>query len=225
MEDAPEADVASGFFVGAPTSAWERALSATTLPDVEDIDPVHFQPSSRSVAFRRGSFEKVHGYPDWLDYGEDLVLDLALRRAGAVFRFVPRAVVRFRPRATVQAFFVQYYRYARGDGKAGLFALRHMIRYGAYLGGAALVLAFQQRQWRAPSVVLLAAGAIGYLNRPIGRLISQANPLPETLSALPWVPVVRVVGDVAKMVGYPVGLWWRWSRGELPHDRRGQGVP
>jgi len=24
-----------------------------------------------------------------------------------------------------------------------------------------------------------------------------------------WVPVIRVVGDVAKMMGYPVGVRWR----------------
>ena len=220
LESEPTVDVASGFFVGAPESSWERALSATTLPSVEDIDPVRFQPSSRSVAFRRGAFEKVQGYPEWLDYGEDLVFDLALRRAGATFRFVPRAVVRFRPRATVRAFFLQYYRYARGDGKAGLFARRHLIRYGAYLGGVALASALFRDRWRMPAVALLALGGVGYLNRPVARLVSQSSGMSEVASALPWVAVVRVIGDVAKMVGYPVGLWWRWYRGELAHDRR-----
>jgi hypothetical protein len=27
------------------------------------------------------------------------------------------------------------------------------------------------------------------------------------------VPVVRVTGDIAKTLGYPVGVWWRWRRG------------
>jgi hypothetical protein len=27
---------------------------------------------------------------------------------------------------------------------------------------------------------------------------------------LAWVPIIRVAGDVAKMVGYPVGVWWRF---------------
>jgi hypothetical protein len=27
------------------------------------------------------------------------------------------------------------------------------------------------------------------------------------------VPVLRAVGDVAKMVGYPVGWWWRLRNG------------
>ena len=74
-----------------------------------------------------------------------------------------------------------------------------------------------------PAAVLLTVGGAGYLNRPVARLVSQSSGVPELASALPWVAVVRVVGDVAKMIGYPVGLWWRWSRGELPHDRRQGG--
>jgi hypothetical protein len=27
-----------------------------------------------------------------------------------------------------------------------------------------------------------------------------------------FVPVIRVVGDAAKMIGYPVGVWWRLKR-------------
>jgi hypothetical protein len=30
------------------------------------------------------------------------------------------------------------------------------------------------------------------------------------------VPVIRVVGDVAKMIGYPVGLAWRWHNRHRP---------
>ena len=32
----------------------------------------------------------------------------------------------------------------------------------------------------------------------------------EKWIALAWAPTIRVVGDVAKMLGYPVGVWWRW---------------
>ena len=212
--------VVSGFFVGAPETDWERALSATTLPLVEDIDPVRFLPSSRSVGFRRSDFVRAGGYPEWLDYGEDLVLDLALRRLGVVFRFQPRAVVRFRPRPTLRAYFLQYYRYARGDGKAGLFARRHAIRYGAYLGGTLLAMgAFDGRGGRLPAT-LLVAGAVCYLRRPLVRLAVTASSPGDLMRCAPLLPLVRFVGDVAKMAGYPVGLWWRHSRGVLSHDRR-----
>ena len=33
--------------------------------------------------------------------------------------------------------------------------------------------------------------------------------LASNLRAIAFVPLIRVAGDVAKMIGYPVGLWWR----------------
>jgi hypothetical protein len=31
----------------------------------------------------------------------------------------------------------------------------------------------------------------------------------ERLQAIFWVPIIQVTGDLAKMIGYPVGWWWR----------------
>jgi hypothetical protein len=67
---------------------------------------------------------------------------------------------------------------------------------------------------------LLLAGAIGYLRRPVLRLAITATSPGDFMRCAPLLPLVRVVGDVAKMVGYPVGLWWRYSRGLPTHDRR-----
>src|SRR5689334_3608252 len=75
-----EVDVVSGFFRADPHSTFERALGATTLPDLTDVRPDRFLPSSRSVLFRRSAWERAGGYPEWLDYCEDLVFDLALQR-------------------------------------------------------------------------------------------------------------------------------------------------
>ena len=47
----------------------------------------------------------------------------------------PTAIAHFRPRSSLRAFFKQYYRYSRGDGKADLWRKRHAIRYGAYAVG------------------------------------------------------------------------------------------
>ena len=88
-------DVAAGFFTPVLETGWQRALAATTLPDVSEVDGERFLPSSRSVAFRRAWFDAGVRYPVWLDYCEDLVWDLTLRRAGARFVFVPDALVEF----------------------------------------------------------------------------------------------------------------------------------
>ena len=216
--DGATVDVVSGFFRAAPTNTFELALGATTLPLVDEIDPRKFLPSSRSVAFRRGVWERVGGYPEWLDYGEDLVFDLALRAAGARFTFAPEAIAHFRPRPDLRAFFFQYYRYARGDGKADLWRRRHAIRYTSYTVGAlALLLGI----WYKGAWLALLAASLAYLYQPYRRLwlLGRKWPCRNVLCAGLLVPVIRAVGDVAKMIGYPVGIWWRLNRGLASGDR------
>lgn len=230
------ADVSMGFFVADAQSTFERALGATTLPDVDEIKPDRFVPSSRSIAYRRRAWAAVGGYPEWLDYCEDVVFDLALRKAGFRFAWVPDAIAYFRPRSSVRAFFRQYYLYARGDGKANLWPRRHAVRYLTYLTAPlVLVTGF----WYKPAWLALALGAGVYLNRPYRRLARamvgglsrpglaraaegtslvrkgwSGGALRTFLVALVLIPFLRGVGDVAKMIGYPAGVWWRirWGR-------------
>ena len=197
----PDVDVVSGFFKADTRTPFEKALGATTLPSLEDVKPERFLPSSRSVLFRRTVWEQVGGYPEWLDYCEDLVFDLALRRAGSRFVFEPRAVVWFRPRRSLGAFFWQYFLYARGDGKAGLWPLRHAIRFGTYAVAAVSLV------WWRKLIPLVLVGAVLYCRRPAQRLQSGG------VRVIARVPMIRLVGDVAKMLGYPVGVLWRIQNG------------
>lgn len=211
----------AGFFRPDPTSVFETAMSATVLPELSDIDPTRFLPSSRSVAFRKHVWRAIGGYPEWLDYCEDLVFDLRLRQRYGTFVFAPEALVYFRPRASLRAFFVQYYRYARGDGKADLWRKRHATRYLAYLLGAPLIVllgVFGSPWWW----LLLVPAALGLFGKGWDRLRRMWGGLTTThkLQAALWVPIIRIVGDVAKMVGYPVGLWWRWQRRDALPDWR-----
>jgi glycosyltransferase involved in cell wall biosynthesis len=210
-------DVVAGFFEPDPRSTFELALGATTLPTREDVRPERFLPSSRSVAFTRAAWERVGGYPEWLDYCEDLVFDLALQAAGYRFAWAPDAVVHFRPRPTARAFFRQYYLYARGDGKADLWRTRHAIRYATYLGLAPVLVLARSRPWLLAPLALAAAG---YVRRPYARLWPGLAPLParQRAVAIAWVPLIRLIGDVAKMLGYPSGIAWRWMERRDPAE-------
>lgn len=202
--------VVSGFFVPDARSPFEVALAATTLPALRDIRPASFLPSSRSVAFLKAAWQAVDGYPEWLDYCEDLVFDLRLRAAGFRFAFVPQAVVAFRPRPSLAAFFRQYYRYARGDGKADLWRLRHAVRYGTYLVAVPAIAALAA--WASPWWTLAyVLGAAAMFATPYRRLTGLWGGLQPggRLAALAWVPIIRLTGDLAKMLGYPAGWAWR----------------
>ena len=211
-EEPPQ--VVAGFFVPDPQSVFEIAMGATVLPTLDDVDPQRFLPSSRSVAFTRRAWEATGGYPEWLDYCEDLIFDFRLRELFHTFTFAPRAVAHFRPRSSLRSFFKQYYQYARGDGKADLWRKRHAIRYITYLvaGPLVLILGWQVSPWWWAIGAGLAT--VGMFSKPYRRLWPMIQPLgwAKRLQAILWVPVIRVTGDVAKMLGYPVGWLWRIRR-------------
>lgn len=206
------APLVAGWFEPDPYTDFEVALGATVLPSLGEVDPVRFLPSSRSVAFLKAAWENVEGYPEWLDYGEDLIYDMALFERYGAFAFAPRAVAYFRPRPTLRAFFRQYYHYGRGDGKANLWPGRHALRYFTYL---ALVPLLLREIWygRARGWLGLAAGTTAYSYRPARRLWPATwgwRP-PSRVRAFALIPIIRFTGDVAKMLGYVAGRWWRWQ--------------
>jgi glycosyltransferase involved in cell wall biosynthesis len=230
LDDA-SVQVVGGFFEADPHTVFEAALGATTLPLEDEIDAASFLPSSRSVAFRRSAWEAVGGYPEWLDYCEDLIFDLRLKAAAPEWVFSPAAVAHFRPRKSLRAFMRQYYRYARGDGKADLWRKRHAIRYATYFLGLPLIaglILFGRPAAQFVGAGLGLLGASAYLNRPYRRLPAVLDAAEARgafrrtratwLKAILWIPVIRAAGDLAKMAGYPVG--WAWRLKHKPDDWR-----
>jgi glycosyltransferase involved in cell wall biosynthesis len=205
-----QVSVVAGFFLPDARTAFEVAMGATVLPRLSEIRPETFLPSSRSVAFRKAAWQAVGGYPEWLDYCEDLIFDFALRRRFGPFVFAPQAIAYFRPRGSLRAFFRQYYQYARGDGKADLFRRRHAIRYLTYLVAAPMI-ALMGWVFSPWWLMLYVVGAAAYTLTPYRRLAAMWSTLStaEKIQAALLVPVTRVTGDVAKMIGYPVGVVWR----------------
>ena len=217
-----EIDVVGGFFQADPQTAFEMALGAATLPLETEIDAATFLPSSRSIAFRKSAVEAVGLYPEWLDFCEDLVFDLRLRLDGRRFAFAPEALVYFRPRRTLRQFFRQYFLYARGDGKADLWRKRHLIRYATYLLLApAIFLAgilIDPLAW----LLYIIGGAV-YLLQPYRRLpvaLGRAHEQSPViwLYCIAAIPLIRLAGDLAKLIGYPLGWWWRLK--QRPPDWR-----
>jgi glycosyltransferase involved in cell wall biosynthesis len=210
-KEATTPTVVAGFFRPDPRTPFEVAMGATVLPELRDVSPERFLPSSRSVAFLKRAARDVEGYPEWLDFCEDLIFDLCLQDRFGPFVFAPEALVYFRPRGSLRAFFKQYYQYARGDGKADLWRLRHLVRYLTYLVAVPLIalLGWWQGWWWW---ALYLASFPGMFFIPWRRLppLWGGYDVLDRFKAFLWVPVIRVTGDVAKMVGYPVGLWWRW---------------
>ncbi len=203
-----EADLVAGFFRAEARTPFERVLGALAYPRLEEIDPERFLPAGMSLAFRRALWEQVGGFPAEQPYSEDLVFARAALAAGFRKAFAPRAIVHFRPRSSLRAFFRQYCNYAYGDGLANLWPLRHALRYGSYAAGLGLLLA---GCWWSPLWALLGVAGTVYLvpyYRRLGPALRELAPA-WRVAALLLVPLLRLTGDVAKMVGYPQGRWRR----------------
>ena len=149
-EQAPSAAGAFGYILAAPGNTVETAVGAVGLPYAGEIDPAHYPPSGGSMLLRRQWFDRMGGFPEWLDYGEDLWLDRRIWAAGGWFVHAPGADVRNRPRSSLPAFFRQYYRYAWGDGRAGMLGKRHAARFAAYAVGLGARSAANVDSSRAP---------------------------------------------------------------------------
>lgn len=215
MDNDRDIDVASGFFVPGGSTFWERAIASVSTPLEAEIEPSTFLPSSRSVAIRKVAWRDAGGYPEWLDVCEDLVFDLAMKRTGASFRFVPGAIVTWAGRPSLAKFGKQYFKYARGDGRARLWSRRHILRYVAY--GTWLMLGILSRRWPGCSIPMVLTFAL-YVRKFEVRVMRRTPLLGRhTVLAAAVAPIIVITGDVAKMVGYPVGV--------VNRRRPGRGVP
>lgn len=209
------ADLVGGFYKPDPHSLFERTLGATNYRMAHEINPERFLPFGKSMAFRKTVWETVGGFPEWASHCEDIIFDMAVEQAGFRRSFTPKALVYFRPRSSLQAFARQYFFYARGDGVAGLWTYRHIIRYTTYITALVLVSLRRRFLWiRCLMLPMIIAGAWAYTRSPYRRLWPQIAHLPlyKQCYALALVPIIRATGDIAKMVGYPVGLLKRRKR-------------
>jgi len=166
------------------------------------LDRNHFLPSSRSLAIRRHVWEAVGGYPEHIIAGEDTLFDLDIRRKGFKEIFVPNAKVYWEVKDSYYAFFRQYYRYARGAGRAlilpQIYAF-YVINYMLFLVWPVLALAWRPLFW-------LVLG--GHIFAYSWYRIFRKKAVREHLSAANMIDYfgITIAIDLASIVGYAVGI-------------------
>jgi glycosyltransferase involved in cell wall biosynthesis len=206
----PAVDVVSGYYVNEAASFFERCVGAFTRWSAAELDDT-FLPSSRSLAMRKKAWQAVQGYPAQFRWNEDTVFDLKLLRSGARFVLAKDALVYHRPSSTLRALYIQYLRFGRGDGQAGIRPLVYLARYILpYIVGLALLfLGF----WNPLSWALLAVLLIAYLGRTFLRAYRR---WPDARLFVLGLPILFTL-DLAKVLGWTWGTLERLWHPEYRH--------
>lgn len=163
-----------------------------------------FLPSSRSFAFRKEVWEKVGGYPENLNYCEDLVFDQKIKRAGFKIVFEPKAIVYWPQRRNLKSVFKQFFNYAVGDGQ--VFFTRYQTHSAKILliflrYFLAIILMLTGFKFPFLWFVLLFLTVLYLLREVIGKYHYVNH-----IFALIYLPTLRLLGDLAVMLGTIRGI-------------------
>ena len=191
-------------------------MGATVLPhergvqgrDLFALQPVRGLSAGGLAASRRLS--------EWLDYCEDLIFDIRLRELYGPSPFVPQAPSTFSPVAAARLFqailpLCPRRWQSRPVAEAACHSLPHLPGSRAGTGGSGPI------EFAGLVACADAGGRVLHRNTLPPTRTATERPRPvDRLRALIWVPIIRVVGDLAKMLGYPVGLAWRRQNRHRP---------
>jgi glycosyltransferase involved in cell wall biosynthesis len=203
----PETEFVAGFYrVDGHTLLEEVIGLATMRGQLAPIDPETFNPSGRSMAYRKDIWRRAGGWPEWLRFSEDTLFDLKLRRMRVGWRVAADALVYWRPRRNLRALARQFYFYGTGRGHTRIDApsfhynLRNLILVLFAAGSCFLTV------WGLP----LMGAMFGYFFlwglHPRAAAVARHT---RRFVAYPLALVVLWTVQIAGTVGYLVGAWQR----------------
>lgn len=110
-------DAVAGFYQARSSSIFQQCITPFVAITPNKFDPKTYLPSSRSLAFRKKSWKKVGGYPENLNYCEDLVFASKLKKQTNLV-VKPNAIVTWQMVTNLKDYFNQIKNYALGDIQA-----------------------------------------------------------------------------------------------------------
>ncbi len=115
----PDIEVVAGWYEVLDRKG--NRLNRRAWPQLHQVDPGTFIPSSRSLAVTRSAWIKAGKYPEWLTLtGEDTYFGFELKRFCSRWAFVPDAIVLWVGPDTIREYWKKVTQWSVGDGESGL---------------------------------------------------------------------------------------------------------
>ena len=190
----------------------QKCLAVCIMPAEKEIRIRSYMPSSRNISFKREVWTTAGGYPEDMEYGEDMKFNFNIKAAGHKIWFNPKAVVYWRMRENPVQIFKQFFRYAKGDAVGRMYPIRHFIRFSAFF--AFLIILFSSIYFSKWILVSLIPLFIFYVFKPYVRLAKNWSGKGscvfykfEKLISIFFIPLLLLQIDLSKMCGYVYGFF------------------
>ena len=162
-------------------------------------------PSAKSMALRKTAWEKVGGYPEFLETAEDTVFAMKLREAGFRFKLAKDAIVYWRICEGVKDLFRKVFTYSKNDVKAQILLatwkpnIRRVVVFLSFL--LLIVLSFLVFWGKFLMLFFL----IGVLSYPIYLGFKAARRIDDYRVVL-MVPIILFMVDFGRLLGLFYGF-------------------
>ncbi len=190
----------------------QKCLAVCIMPAEKEIKAERYMPSSRNISFKRDIWTIAGGYPENMEYGEDMRFNFNIKSAGYKIRFNPKAVVYWRMRENLIQISQQFFRYAKGDAVGNMYPARHLIRFAAFL--AFLIILFSAFYFSKWILAVLIPLFMLYILKPYVRLVRNWNGKRsfifyrfEKFLSIPTIPFLLLLIDFSKICGYIYGIF------------------
>lgn len=175
-------DAVAGYYLPVAKSLWEKCFAPFMAVMPDKFNKKNFLPSSRSLALRKNLAQALGGYPEKLDYCEDLMFARRLKYK-ANMGVAANAIVHWQLPENLSEFFTALQNYARGDKEA--FYLPHLVKI------ATVFLRYAVFIFLPP---LLPLYLLIYPNVKHWHYVKRP-------SALIYLPITQLTADLAVMTG------------------------
>lgn len=202
-------DMVAGFYKMRAKSSFKKAL-AYFLGVTPGRFTINFLPSARSLAFKRGLWDRVGGFPQGIkDTAEDMVFNYKALKEGANIARMKNAYVYWDIPENLSGAFKKMYKYARGNAKSKIIwkpkkglashnidVLFVFFRY--LIAFAGLVYSFKY----SLLALVLMFGLIMYILYSFRKVYIDTKDIKSGL----WAVVLQFTSDIAVMSGFVAGI-------------------
>ena len=191
-----QVDVVAGYYKGKASTAFEKSLVPYVLVMEDKVDPKHFLPASRSMAFRKEVWKKIRGFSEDFSYNEDYVFAQKLKKIGSTIVFKRDAIVYWLPRKDIREASMMFFNFAYGDAQAKILRPKVILIFVRYLIAVLLFFAHQYQ--------LLFFLLILYI---LWSIIKNYRYVKHRLAII-FLPTLQLVSDITIIAGTVYGLFF-----------------